>query len=507
MNDVNIQELKKKIREFIDSVGEETIKKRISESVDGKYIKFMEEFRKNANELLKTEKKFKDKIKELAKNKPKKGTNTSDKVSYQKELYKQAKEALEGEEIRKIFEAEFSTVQKEVKFALSLNLYEQWFYWALEFGNGSYLATHIAKLTHSSSKGSSVDLRYYQTQENPNNKYLITSDFEYLDCAYPDNKYSSISKVYSINIDGVYVGDLLRNEPHVLLDDLIINTTLLKKACESFSSMIQAQKKQSYFLSKQIYFPIGDNEYHLLLPLTSSSLAQAIHEEHQIYFNKEQTKAREQQRAGKYSATTVVRYPQKAKLNITGSNHSNASSLNGKRGGKITLFSAQPPQWKQSPKSFGSADNEDFFKHLTFALQDDIGELRNYLTLLKNKKLSNSKPERANAIHRKVEAISHTLFDTVILINQNEAENWTISSKLSLPYQLLFEPYRNDKSAKAEKVTKEWQVTISKSFGIFLNKQLNRKSKLNLTPIHSELWAKIFAEHLRTDIATREVSL
>lgn len=72
MNDVNIQELKKKIREFIDSVGEETIKKRISESVDGKYIKFMEEFRKNANELLKTEKKFKDKIKELAKNKPKK---------------------------------------------------------------------------------------------------------------------------------------------------------------------------------------------------------------------------------------------------------------------------------------------------------------------------------------------------------------------------------------------------------------------------------------------------
>jgi|LULG01.1.fsa_nt_gb CRISPR-associated protein Csy1 len=404
---------------------------------------------------------------------------------------------------------ELSALKSEyLQFVNELNFQHQPINWLNEWTDKAKdisFATHVAKLTHSSSKGTSI----LDSSQSKDSHYLTTSCLvePEIDTASANAASLPIADVLKIEHDGYSILDCVKSGDGAVFTTFTNEEAQIDRWMEALKQAYDNDTKQSYFLSKQVYFPIADNEYHLLLPLTSSSLAQAIHEEHQIYFDKEQTKAREQQREGKYSATTVVRYPQKAKLNITGSNHSNASSLNGKRGGKITLFVAQPPQWKQQPKSFGHADDEDFLKHLVFVLQDDINELHDYLKLLKNKKLSDSKPVRANAIHRKVEAISHTLFDTVILINQNETENWTISSQLSLPYQLLFEPYRDDESAKAEKVTKEWLSIVSKSFGIFLNKQLNRKSKLNLTPIHSELWAKIFAEYLRIDIATREVSL
>ncbi|MCE9686510.1 hypothetical protein LZP73_09825 [Shewanella sp. AS16] len=506
MSEIPAEKLQERVLSYIDDVGEQAIVNRTHERALKEYVNFWKTFLSVEKKLLKAESEYKE-IQSITKKKLKKESSYLENIHHQKSIGSEVAQLIRGKAIALKFDVQFSAVNKQVQYLLSLNHYEQWIDWALVFGEGSYLATHIAKLSHSSSKGASIDVRYFKGSESPNSRYLTTTNFAHLDCAYPDNKYSSISQLYKVDVEGVYVGDVLRDQPEVILNAIINNRQLLNRANSCFSLMIKNEKKQSYFLSKQVYFPIAENDYHLLLPLTSSSLAQSIHMELRKYFDDEQAQAREQRKKGKYSPFSVVSYPNKAKINITASNHSNASALNGKRGGKITLLSAQPPTWIPQDISYLQAE-ELFDKSLTLQLAAEIKELKDYLKLLKNKSLSDSAPVRAAAITRKLQTIISALFDLVLMANINEAQpKWTIESKLPLACQLLFEPWRDDEIAKNAKLSGDWKKELSQEFALWLNRQLNKNSKLNLTPIHAELWSTIFTEELRTFIATQEVAL
>lgn len=374
--------------------------------------------------------------------------------------------------------------------------------WAIKAKDISF-ATHVAKLTHSSSKGSSI----LDSSLSSDRRYLTTnllSDPE-IDTASSNAASLPVADILKIEYDGCSVLDCLKAEDVSLFSEFTDDREQIAKWVRGLKQAYDSDVKQSYFLSKQVFFPISDQKYHLLLPLTSSSLAQALHNEHKKYFEEEQTKARELRRNNKFSAISVVSYPNKAKLNITGSNHSNASSLNGKRGGKITLLSSQPPNWQSKGKSYCEVDYKAFYKALSFLTKNEIRDLRNYLKLLKNKELSDSQPTRAAAIIRKVQVIIHAFFDEVMLANTVEKTNWTKVSKFTLPYQLLFEPYRDDEQAVVEKLAGKWQTVISKDFARWLNKQLGEK-QFKLGTIHLELWAKLFSQELRSFIAIQEVS-
>lgn len=374
--------------------------------------------------------------------------------------------------------------------------------WAIKAKDISF-ATHVAKLTHSSSKGSSI----LDSSLSFDKCYLTTNllhDPE-IDTASSNAASLPVADILKVTHDGSSVLDYLKEEDFTLFESFTDDGNQIAKWVQGLKQAYDSDVKQSYFLSKQVFFPLSDQNYHLLLPLTSSSLAQALHNEHKWYFEDEQTKAREQRKSNKFSATPVVSYPNKAKLNITGSNHSNASSLNGKRGGKITLFTSQPPSWQSKGKKYYEFDNAALYKALSYLTKNEVKELKSYLKLLKNKELSDSQPVRAAAITRKVQAISHAFFDEVMLANTVEKTNWTKASQLSLPYQLLFEPYRDDEIATAEKLAGEWQAEISKDFSRWLNKQLDKK-QLKLGTIHEELWAKLFSQELRSFIAIQEVS-
>ncbi|WP_412486799.1 type I-F CRISPR-associated protein Csy1 [Shewanella chilikensis] len=364
-------------------------------------------------------------------------------------------------------------------------------------------ATHVAKLTHSSSKGSSI----LDSTKSEKYGYLTTNKLIEIEVDTASSNAASlpIADILKIEYEGVSVLDCVKAGDTSLFDAFTDDKTQIENWVVELKQAYDSDAKRSYFLSKQVYFPLDDGRYHLLLPLTSSSLAQAIHDEQRRYFNDEQTQARAQKKEQKYSAVTIVSYSNKARLNVTASNHSNASALNGKRGGKLTLFSAQPPKWQVTTRNYKDQNESALFKALAYELKQPIAELNTYLTLLKKKDLSDSQPTRAAAITRKVQAISHGLFDYIMLINANEQHGWTQTSNLPLLYQLLFEPYRDDNLAKAEKVSKEWQSVISKAFGCWLNKRLDKKL-LQLNTLHSELWTRLFAQELREFVALQEVS-
>jgi CRISPR-associated protein Csy1 len=443
----------------------------------------------------------------LKKKKCIKGASKQEKIEFSNSI---AKELIHLFKQQKVFDElieAYELLLLEVKKIKKWNKYEQWIGWALDFGQESYLATHIAKLTHSSSKGSSCDVRYHDSCNKYDNQYVTTAENPILDTAYPDNKYSSISQLYSIEVGDSYIGDLLRDGGEEYLKCFTDNSELLHFWCQRFSIFIKNKNKQSYFLSKQIYFPIENNQYHLLLPLTSSTLVHELHLEHKKYWNEDQEEARKQKSKREYSEVITCTYPNKAYVHVTGSNHSNASSLNGKRGGRISLLPAMPPQWQSSLPSYVNK-TEIFDRNLSYLLKEEVNDLKKYLLLIKNKSLSISEPKRNAAVISKLRAISGNFFNVIEQINANETvTNWTVDTELPIEQQLLFEYYREDEKAIAAKQNKQWMKVLSKSYARWLNKQLTEKGKLSLTVIHEAIWADAFLRELREFIAIQEVTL
>lgn len=366
-------------------------------------------------------------------------------------------------------------------------------------------ATHVGKLTHSSSKSSSI----IDATIEKNDSYLTTNQLKniVIDTASSNAASLPIADVLKLTENGISVLDLLKNGQNMVFKKITNDDDIVSKWCNQLEKSYSNTKQQSYFLSKQIYFPTNNQNYHLLMPLTSSSLVHALYLEHRKYWDKEQESARLQKNNKKYFPIDTVTYPNKACLHRTASNHSNASLLNGNRLGKIILFAAMPPQWKSQMQSYINK-NSIFDKVLAFELRDEINDLRNYLLLLKNKALSISEPKRNAIVKNKLKAISEQFFNYLETINANEDKSgWTINSKLPTEQQLAFEPWRKDEIAEHFKMNNEWRKTLSQSYGRWLNRQLLQKENLKLTTIHADLWSDCFLFELREMIAIQEASL
>jgi CRISPR-associated protein Csy1 len=504
MNSNLTKEVHGAIKAYIDNIDDEKIEDRTLDKIGAIYKAFLSDLYVKVKPIFKESSEVKSGVSEINKKKPPKGSK-QEKISFTKSIIDELISLFKHQDVLSGVIESYESVLQEVALIKNWNKYEQWIGWALDFGEDSYLATHIAKLTHSSSKGSSIDVRYYQPCYKYASQYLSTAEQPVLDTAYPDNKYSSISQLYNIEIGGRYIGDLLREDGERYLKIFTGNNELLGSWGDCFSKYIKNIDKRSYFLSKQTYFPVDGVGYHLLLPLKSSSLVQELHLKHKNYFEDEQKLARTQKANKKHSETITCTYPNKAYLHVTGSNHSNASSLNGKRGGRISLLSTMPPEWK-SKLQFNTNMRSLFDKSLGFELKHEIDELNKYLLLIKSKSLSISEPKRNSAVINKLQSISDGLFDYVEKINNSmPSVNWSCDSSLPIEQQLLFEYWREDVSAIASKKNKQWEKTISKSYGRWLSRQLDKEGNLQLTPIHTALWADAFSIELREFIAIQEV--
>ena len=504
MNEDLTKNIQNAIREYIDGVGDKKIADRTLDKLEKLQQDFIANFYVQVKSIFKDCGEIKTTIEKTIKEKAPKNATKDEKLCFSERIIDTLVSLVKNHPVLKNIVELYSFFLEEIKCIKGWDKYEQWLSWALEFGEDSYLATHIAKLTHSSSKGSSVDVRYHDSCNKFDAKYVCAFNEQTLDTAYPDNKYSSISQLYNLYIGGHYLGDLLREDGEQYLRPFTKNNELLKSWVVGFSTSIKNENKKSYFLSKQSYFPINNRQYHLLMPLTSSSLVHALHLEHKKYWEDPQKSAHEQKKIKKYSATITCSYPNKAYLHVTGSNHSNASSLNGKRGGKIALFPSMPPQWKSRMQSYVNKTTI-FDEILAFVLKDEIDDLRTYLLLIKNKSLSISEPKRNAVVLSKLETISNQFFNYLEMINVNESnEGWTVDSHLPLEQQLIFEPWRKDEAAKTLKINKSWQKSFSQSYGRWLNQQLAQKDKLKPTAIHAALWADSFLLEMREIVATQE---
>ena len=202
----------------------------------------------------------------------------------------------------------------------------------------------------------------------------------------------------------------------------------------------------------------------------------------------------------KFSTVETVSFSGKAKISVTASNHSNASQLNGKRGGKIFLFSTQPPTWQSQLKApIYKKSLFDYFgnSHIT----EDINYLRDFLLRFENIGLSIKDPQRYKHLERWINSI----IDEVLFYTSNiqaMPADWsnTEDIKLKKEHQYFLDPYRNDKDFQSKRELTDWQSVVSNDFARWLNQKLKGKDK-KFTPQteHTRLWKKIFETPLRED--------
>ncbi len=363
-------------------------------------------------------------------------------------------------------------------------------------------ATHVGKLTHSSSKSSSI----YDNTTSIIPAYLTTNTLTELvvDTATANAASAPAGEILTLQVNHKSLLDYLKENNQSPFEPLSEYQEEIDNWMAGFTQAYDNDKKSSHFLAKQIYFPIGNENYHLLMPLVSSSLAQGLFTRFKDFFNNENTQIREQKNKSKYHEKPAVSYPNRATLNVTGSNHSNASSLNGKRGGKLALLPSLPPKWK-SKQQLPLTEIDLFNRQLSYRLREEIKDLQKILLIIKSKEISINKPAMHKAVVLAVNDIADGLFDEAIRINSLSDEiGWTQNSCLPLSQQLLLEPYRDDDIAIESK--QQWQAELADDFSYWLNEQLKYKyEKLGLTSIQQALWRDLFKLQLREYIAIQEV--
>lgn len=355
-------------------------------------------------------------------------------------------------------------------------------------------ATHVAKLTHSKISTSSI----FDSIEIKRKDMLTTSALSEIivDGAVKGNQYAPIYQFLALENQGVTLAKVLAGEEGKSILGLFTkDEEKASKLQQQFRTVTQAPEPSTHALAKQIYFPT-DNEgsYHLLTNMISSSLA------HKIYsniFNNEEKNIRGNYFDKKYNDNPFLDYSQKASLSVTASNNSNASQLNGKRGGKLYLFNAQPPVWQtqlKPPVHYGSMFS---IPALNYACTDDISSLRKMLI---NSLDVYKRPEVMKGLENWCKSVANEVLTYVSQIQHIES-GWSKGSRLSkqaISHCYLLDLYRDDEVFLAGRKNSNWQETVSEHFAHWLNQKLAGKDKqFTPQPEHRKIWQRIFADKLR----------
>lgn len=288
---------------------------------------------------------------------------------------------------------------------------------------------------------------------------------------------------------------------------------------KAFASLEREEPQPtSHPLAKQVYWLVGDAPqdnagYHLLQPLFSSTLAQAVHVDIQEARFGDASKAARQAKRKKVAADIVLHdYRDLAVRKLGGTKPQNISQLNSERGGKNYLLASLPPKaWRRrSLPRFLAKDSvlPDLYWY---------GNVRELLRTLTKFLKSNPDPTMETRNHRETieQALGQELAMYGVEIRASQTAGWTrdAACRLSRAEQLWLDPDRSelpirndpahpewaedDLAFNADYARGHWPDEVATRFGSWLNSRLH-KAEL-VTVGDSEL--RHFARQAVLDVA------
>lgn len=214
------------------------------------------------------------------------------------------------------------------------------------------VATHVVKLTDPKAKGTSLFVEpAVMASQGLVGTHALGSDFidDVVGSAAALNAYAFISLEY----EGISLLQMaIAEDPdfrNALNDDAYVARELSNKIARI---MHPGEEKSSHALAKQVYWLVGDDptdnqEFVLLAPLHSSSIAHEVYKNVQYSLYGEPTKlARKARRDNIFLEEGFCSYPGLAVQKLGSTKPQTVSQRNLQRGGNNYLLASLPPKWK-----------------------------------------------------------------------------------------------------------------------------------------------------------------
>lgn len=309
-----------------------------------------------------------------------------------------------------------------------------------------------------------------------------------------------VYKFLRVEVAGRSLLTLALERHPALRDALSVDAAKAEAWMSAFAGLVEAKgKPASHTLAKQIYWPLGDGQYHLLAPLFPSSLVSAVWREVREYrFSDPAKAAREAARNKLPFAHGYHEYPNVVVQKFGGTKPQNISQLNSERYGENHLLPSVPPSW-QSAAVRPPLNTESIFVR-GFASQrsvrDAMDDLRSYLQRVKN---VNNKPVREGRA-RRVQAVFDALLHYAVSL-WGLAPGWTAETecRLSAEEQCWLDPQRSllDEGFAERYRQSDWQDQVCRRFANWFNARLFDAGKgLSVGENEAFEWSRLLDQEL-----------
>lgn len=358
-------------------------------------------------------------------------------------------------------------------------------------------ATHPLKFTHTDAKAAS-SAYVAGNNDSSQDKYLTTAALPSPAIDVSGNAAAlDVAQLLQLTHNGTTLASMITLGDMSALQPFAENEAQLDEWRQSFQAVFADRDIRAHTLTKQIYFPLPDGTYHLLSPLFSSSLAQAVFERvSDSRYSEAAKERRKMRREGKFHEVMTVDFLNVAVQKFGGTNAQNVSILNARRGGRAFLLSCQPPVWRN--RILPSLTRKNAFWE-AYARNDGRRAAQTAKTLktfLETKVNADStlkiRQHRAQLVDELVDALLHYAAE---IQSMREQAGWSADSKLSRAEQLWLDPYRDDEGFREEREKNDWQREIADQFAAWLNRQLDSE-KLTMTDVEHTAWLKLLAQKL-----------
>ncbi len=336
------------------------------------------------------------------------------------------------------------------------------------------VVTHVIKATDPKAKGTSLFV-------DPSSlvKHRLVGSHE-LGNEFSDDVVGSAAALdaYSfikLEYDGKALLELAVSRDSDFLDALSSERELAEEWAGKFSQVTETrERKSSHALAKQVYWlsgddPTDDEDFFLLSPLNSSSVA------HEIYkavvdslYGGGVKLARQARKRNEFSEEGYCSYPNIAVQKLGSTKPQTVSQRNLERRGNNYLLSSLPPKWKsQGVKP--PLHTDSVFKR--FGRRREVRWLAQGLVRF----LKTDPPENRHTRNR-VDGYLAALVDELVLFAsefQVLPPGWSADSACRLPLeqQLWLDPWRSEEDAEFahQREQGEWPEQIRAAFARWLN--------------------------------------
>lgn len=360
------------------------------------------------------------------------------------------------------------------------------------------VVTHPLKATYPHAHIKETTSLYCVPKDLPQHDFVATQTLgeNFTDDVTGNAGALDIYALLQLEVEGKTLLELCLSEDMDMQAALQNNPEMAKKWLAALADVTQPKLEgvASHTFAKQLFWFTGDDpytneDYALLAPLYSSTLAHKVYEQIDFdRFSPESKEIRDAVRANKQHEGIAQSYPQLAIQVIGGSNPQGISSLSSKRRGVNYLLASLPPSWKPTKNRLPlkvSSIFSVFEKRRDTAVW--IKDLKEFLA---------SNPPANVQTRKKVDWLVNGLLDELTIFAATYQElpaGWSADEQCDLPLAQRYwlDPARalQDETFAKAWLNSEWAEQVEQDFARWLNQQLAKKIS-QLGDIEFRRWAK-----------------